>query len=76
MDQDHKMNPNEWRMFNTDKKMFDFISNNRFYCTCGHSVIISPKETRILCRHCGEWIYRDKKEMFKSRLKGKMKNAN
>mgnify|MGYP002519541204 CR=1 FL=1 len=68
MDNDHKMTPKEWEMFNHQKKLDKIIEQNRYKCTCGHSVVIKPSEERILCHYCGHWIYRDKSKMFKDRM--------
>ncbi len=67
---DHSMSRKEWVMFKTDAKRFKSLSNNRYYCYCGHSVVINPPETRTLCTHCGHWVYKDKKLYFKERLRG------
>lgn len=72
MVKDWGMTSNEWRLFNKDKKMFKFYSENRYKCTCSHTVIIKPNETRVLCNYCGRWVYKDKKEMFKDRLRSKL----
>ena len=69
---DHEMTSEEWKMFKHDEKAFNLYGNNRFYCLCGHSVTMPPKETRVLCSYCGYWVYRDKKQMFKERLKVKL----
>lgn len=66
---DHTMTPEEWQTFNHDKKAFKVYSNNRYYCNCGHSVVIFPKENKILCTHCGHWVFKNKKDEFKYRLK-------
>lgn len=67
---DYKMTPDEWKTFNKDLKRFKSIARNRYYCYCGHSVVINPTETRVLCTHCGHWVYKDKQKYFKERLKG------
>lgn len=67
---DHSMTHEEWRTFNHDKKKFKSLAENRYYCYCGHSVVINPKETRVLCTYCGHWVYKDKQKYFKERLRG------
>lgn len=59
---DYKMNSGEWMIFNKDKKRFKSLAKNRYYCYCGHSLIINPTEERTFCTHCGHWVYRDKKK--------------
>lgn len=70
---DHFMSVGEWRTFKHDNKKFKSLAKNRFYCYCGHSVIINPPETRGLCTHCGHWVYKDKRQYFKERMKGYLK---
>lgn len=67
---DHSMTRDEWRTFKYDEKKFDSLAENRYYCYCGHSVVINPKETRVLCTYCGHWVYKDKQKYFKERLRG------
>ena len=59
---DHSMTHEEWRTFNHDKKKFKSLAENRYYCYCGHSVVINPKETRVLCTHCGHSVVINPKE--------------
>lgn len=87
MDQeDHKMTQAEWQLFNHLKKLDRTIEQNRYYCYCGHSVAILPKEERIFCTHCGHWVYKDeekqrknieqiKKEEFRNKVKEWIRNA-
>lgn len=87
MDQeDHKMTQAEWQLFNHQKKLDRAIELNRYYCYCGHSVAILPKEERIFCTHCGHWVYKDKekqrknieqikKEEFRNKVKEWIRNA-
>lgn len=62
MDNDYKMTSNEWQMFNHQVKLDKYRELNRYYCYCGHSVVILPKGSRVFCRHCGHWVYKDKKK--------------
>ena len=38
-------------------------------CKCSHVVIMPYRHKRVLCDFCGSWIYRDKKDEFKDRLR-------
>lgn len=60
MDFDHKMTSNEWLNFNLQKKKDKVYELNRFYCYCGHSVVIRPTKIRTWCNYCGHWVYREK----------------
>lgn len=60
MDKDHEMSVSEWQMFNHDKKLFNTLEPNRYYCKCGHSVLITPSQERAFCSWCHYWVYKDK----------------
>lgn len=72
MDNDFDMTKDEWQMFKHDKKLFKVYEENRFYCTCGHSVTIMPNEKRVLCNFCGHWVIRDPRERFRYLVKNAM----
>lgn len=69
MAKDYYMTQNEWKTFNQDEKLFKTLSDNRFYCQCGHSVIIAPKTEKVLCGYCKHLIYRDKDQQQEYNLK-------
>ena len=60
MANDHSMNSNEWKIFNRDKKLFNQMQQNRYYCKCGHSVLITNKQEKAFCDWCKHWVYKDK----------------
>lgn len=79
MANDTKMSRSAWKGFHEDGKMFKRLADNRYYCKCGHSVVITPKYERAFCDWCHRWIYKDptKQEMYdeevrkqEERLKG------
>lgn len=70
---EHKMTSDEWAIFNNDKKRFHFYSTQRQYCDCGHSVVIRADREKIICSHCGHWIFRNKKDEFVYRLREKLR---
>ena len=84
--EEYKMTKREWEMFNHQKKLDRFWEDNRYYCQCGHSVNILPKEERTFCEYCGHWVYKDarkqrkniqriKAENFRNKLKEAIRNA-
>lgn len=47
---------------NCGKKMREEIRSNTTYCKyCGHSLAFLNKRvvTKLICSHCGHWIYRN-----------------
>lgn len=59
--------------YNEMIKIQNNISRNRILCpNCGHSVIFSRKD-KVICRHCGKYVFKNKEIEFKHRLKEEMK---
>jgi len=56
--------------YQDDTKMFDMYAKNRYSCKCGHRVLILNKDKKI-CSWCGRYVYKDKKQEFKDKLKEK-----
>ncbi len=54
------------------EKLRSIMSYHRTLCKCGHSVLIPPELDKIICTWCGNYIFKDKKEEFKYRLKEEM----
>ncbi len=74
---DYKMDRLEWRTFNHDAKLFNRLEKNRFYCSkCGHTVVMMPITKKKMCTWCGTWVFRDKREEFKYRVKEGIRNVN
>ena len=38
-------------------------------CKCGHTLLISPVNSKKLCSYCGNYVYRNEKEKFKEKMK-------
>lgn len=75
MVKDWYMRPDEWQQFNKDKKLFKFISENRHYCRCGHSLVIAPTSERKMCENCRRWVYKDpeKQKEYDEKIKEERK---
>lgn len=55
--------------FKTDTKTFTDISEHTKCCNhCGHSILFQVQTKRIICTHCGYWVYNRKEDEFKDRL--------
>lgn len=57
------------------KKYSEIITQNKVKCMCGHSVIIPPHVDKVLCRWCGNFVFKNKEVEFKYRLKEKINNV-
>ena len=64
--EEYKMSKTEWQMFKYQKKLDNFIEKYRYYCECGHSVVILPKQEKVFCEQCGHYVYSNKKAQKKN----------
>lgn len=48
------------------------LAKYKVKCKCGHVVILG--KDKVICSHCGNWIYRDKRTEFKEKLENARKN--
>lgn len=62
----------DYRQFKKDSKRFEDILKNTIKCKCGCSVVFSKKTDRIICRWCGNYIYRTPKLEFEYKIKEKI----
>lgn len=50
------------------EKLAKIINDNfKYYCKCGHSVVIVRKDKK-LCTHCGRYVFKNKQDEFRYRL--------
>lgn len=61
------------KQYKDDSKMFDEYTNNTVKCTCGHSVVIRPTVEKVICTWCQKYVFRNKEDEFKYRIKEKLK---
>lgn len=59
----------EWITTKEAQIMLDSWYDIRYICKCGHSVYIPCYVDKLICSHCGRYVFREKKEEFKYRLK-------
>ena len=60
--------------FRNDTKKFKSITDGTKYCSnCGHSILFQKQTKRLICSHCGKWVYNNKEDEFKDRLLQKKK---
>lgn len=48
-------------------------TQHRYYCKCGHSVIIRPKLDRTLCHWCNNLVFKNKQDEFRYRMQEQLK---
>ena len=67
----HKLDEGYKQKFNKKEmdRMFNTYTQNTYKCKCGHSVVIAKYVDKIVCNHCGKYVFREKKDEFIYRLK-------
>lgn len=55
------------------ERLCDYYDKIKYKCTCGHIVVIPVYVDKVLCDWCGNFVFRDKKEEFKYRMKERIK---
>lgn len=58
--------------FKSDTKKFRMYADNTYKCKCGHSITIPNFINKKLCTWCGNYVYKNKKEEFRDKLKNVM----
>ena len=61
------LNNEEWRRMSQE---YDKV---KYQCKCGHKVIIPNRIDKNVCDWCGNYVFKDKKDEFKYRVKEKIK---
>lgn len=55
------------------EKYSDILQGLKTKCKCGYRMLIPFHVDKILCSHCGKYVYRNKKTEFKDKLIKEMK---
>lgn len=57
----------------TKTEVFDsYLSNYKVKCKCGHTIVMVRRK-KVLCSHCGYYVYKNKQEEFRDKMKGLLK---
>lgn len=56
-----------------DEIVASYYSEFMYKCECSHTQLIPNQIDKVICSHCGRWIYRDKNIEFKDRMKSLLK---
>lgn len=52
---------NKYKTFREIEKEDRIFGNYKVKCKCSHVVLFTRGKDRIICSHCGNYIYKDKK---------------
>lgn len=58
--------------FKSDTKKFRMYADNTYKCKYGHSIAIPKFINKKICTWCGNYVYKNKKEEFRDKLKNVM----
>lgn len=61
--------------FNNMRKLEEARAENKRYCKCGHSIVFpkTSKANKVICSHCGLYIFKNDLLEFEYRIKEKSK---
>lgn len=56
-----------------EDKLYCFDSDNKVYCKCGQYGVVfyNTGRDKLICKNCGNYIYKDKKTELKYMMKEK-----
>lgn len=56
-----------------EDKLYSYDSEHKVYCQCGQygAVFYNTGRDRLICKNCGNYIYKDKKTEFMYKIKEK-----
>ena len=53
-----------------------YYSEFMYRCSCSHTQLIPYNVEKVMCSHCGNWIYKNKKDEFKDKMLKELRKAN
>lgn len=56
-----------------DEMISSYYRQYMYRCRCSHTQLIPNQIDRVICSHCGNWIYKDKRVEFKDKIKSLLK---
>lgn len=54
-------------------KISNALQDHVVKCKCSHSILFTGRKDRIICSHCGHYVYQDKKAELKYKMKELLK---
>ena len=73
MDIDRRRRFQEILSYKEMNKRLGVFQNYVIKCKCSHSILFTGRKDRIICSHCGNYVYRDKKVEMKYKIKELLK---
>lgn len=51
------------------QKKYDVFQDYMVKCSCSHTMLFTGVKDRIICSHCGNYVYKDEKTKMKYKVK-------
>ena len=55
------------------KNDYDKIQDYMVKCKCSHTILFTGRKDRLLCSHCGRYVYKDKDTEIKYKIREYLK---
>lgn len=57
------------KFINDREKMMQKLKVNNVKCQCGHTNTMNIREDKMICKWCGNYVFRNKRAEFEYRLR-------
>ena len=75
MDIDKDNRGRRYKSLNEIVTEHDKIQEYMVKCKCSHTLLFTGIKDRLLCSHCGHYVYKDKKTEMKYKIKEKLRGV-
>lgn len=62
-----------YKSYKEIEKEHDTFNNYMIKCKCSHTILFTGIKDRLICSHCGKYVYRNKKAEMKYKVKELLK---
>lgn len=75
MDIDKDTRGRQYKSFQEIVRDQNKIHDYMVKCKCSHTMLFTGSKDRLLCSHCGHYVYKDKKTEMKYKIKEKLRGV-
>lgn len=73
MDIDKDIKWKEKENYKQMKKKYDIFQDYMVKCKCSHTLLFTGMKDRLICSHCGNYVYKDEKAKLRYKIKEMLK---
>ena len=73
MDIDNDTRGKQYKTYKQLMKDHDILQNYVVKCKCSHTILFTGIKDRLICSHCGSWVYKNKKVEMRYKMKELLK---